>query len=85
VLDLTEVERVSVDRRADLDEWLAGFEQLGVDLLADRGSRLGRGVDIQGPRQDPFEMSFEAGHPQLTPRGMPNCCASYTRYPGQPR
>jgi hypothetical protein len=59
---------VKVDRRADLDEWLARFEQLGVDSLADRRSPIadreyGAVLTSKDPDNIPFEMSFEDDHP----------------------
>jgi glyoxylase I family protein len=52
-----------VDDRADLDEWLARFEQLGVthSPIADR--EYGAVLTFKDPDGIQFEMFFKADHP----------------------
>jgi glyoxylase I family protein len=52
-----------VDKRSDLDEWLARFEQLGVthSPIADR--EYGGVLTFKDPDGIQFEMFFKADHP----------------------
>ena len=52
-----------VNTRADLDEWLAWFEQLGVShsLIAER--EYGAVLTFKDPDGIQFEMFFKADHP----------------------
>jgi glyoxylase I family protein len=52
-----------VDTRADLDEWLARFEELGVthSPIADR--EYGAVLTFNDPDDIQFEMFFKADHP----------------------
>jgi glyoxylase I family protein len=52
-----------VDKRADLDEWLARFEQLGVthSPIADR--EYGAVLTFKDPDGIQFEMFFKVDHP----------------------
>ena len=52
-----------VDKRSDLDEWLAKFEQLGVthSPIADRD--YGGVLTFKDPDGIQFEMLFKADHP----------------------
>ena len=52
-----------VDKRSDLDEWLAKFEQLGVthSPIADRD--YGGVLTFKDPDGIQFEMFFKADHP----------------------
>ena len=52
-----------VDKRSDLDEWLARFEQLGVthSPIADR--EYGGVLTFKDPDGIQFEMFFTADHP----------------------
>jgi glyoxylase I family protein len=52
-----------VDKRSDLDDWLARFEQLGVthSPIADR--EYGGVLTFKDPDDIQFEMFFKADHP----------------------
>jgi glyoxylase I family protein len=52
-----------IDKRSDLDEWLARFEQLGVthSPIADR--EYGGVLTFKDPDGIQFEMFFKADHP----------------------
>jgi glyoxylase I family protein len=52
-----------VDSRADLDEWLARFEQLGVRHSPIAEREYGAVLTFKDPDGIQFEMFFKADHP----------------------
>ena len=52
-----------VDLRADLDEWLARFEQLGVTHSPIADGEYGAVLTFKDPDDIQFEMFFKADHP----------------------
>ena len=52
-----------VDTRADLDEWLARFEQLGVDHSRIPEREYGAVLTLKDPDGIQFEMFYKADHP----------------------
>ena len=52
-----------VDTRADLDEWLARFEQLGVTHSPVADGEYGAVLAFKDPDGIQFEMFFKADHP----------------------
>jgi glyoxylase I family protein len=52
-----------VDARADLDEWLARFEQLGVSHSPIAELQYGAVLAFKDPDGLQFEMFFKADHP----------------------
>ena len=52
-----------VDTRADLDEWLARFEQLGVSHSPIAEREYGAVLTFKDPDGIQFEMFFKADHP----------------------
>jgi glyoxylase I family protein len=52
-----------VDTRADLDGWLARFEQLGVDHSPIAEREYGAVLTFKDPDDIQFEMFFKADHP----------------------
>jgi glyoxylase I family protein len=52
-----------VDTRADLDEWLARFEQLGVSHSPIAEREYGAVLAFKDPGGIQFEMFFKADHP----------------------
>ena len=52
-----------VDKRADLDEWLARFEQLGVTHSPIADGEYGAVLTFKDPDEIQFEMFFKPDHP----------------------
>ncbi|GLE50693.1 VOC family protein [Mycobacterium montefiorense] len=52
-----------VDTRGELDEWLARFEQLGVDHTPIADREYGAVLTFKDPDGIQFEMFFKADHP----------------------
>ena len=52
-----------VDTRAELDEWLARFEQLGVSHAPIAEREYGAVLTFKDPDGIQFEMFFKANHP----------------------
>jgi len=52
-----------VDKRADLDEWLARFEQLGVTHSPIANGEYGAVLTFKDPDEIQFEMFFKPDHP----------------------
>ena len=53
----------NVDLRADLDEWLSRFEQLGVTHSPIADGEYGAVLTFKDPDDIQFEMFFKADHP----------------------
>jgi glyoxylase I family protein len=52
-----------VDKRAELDEWLTQFQQLGVNHSPIAERQYGAVLTFEDPDGIPFEMFFKADHP----------------------